>query len=304
MSEVGFELLYWIPLLRWAQQTYGIDPARLIVLSRGGVRHWYGSLANQYVDLFDLVLARRSTGPERSASAKSGMQKQKGQSPVEKELIARGYPTTWPGGEVDVLHPQFMYSGVYRYHWSQRSSMDHLLHHAVFEPMAPPAPGPIEARLPEDFYAVRFYARESFGDTGDNQTFVRRVIDRLLERASVVLLDTPFTVDDHGNVEWMREQVAGNTHGHRLIQAADWMTPSTNLDVQTRIIARSRGFVGTYGGLSYLAPYLGKPSICFHARVDDVVHAHVNTALTVFRSFGVPFVLLTPDELGLVNELI
>ena len=42
------------------------------------------------------------------------------------------------------------------------------------------------------------------------------------------------------------------------------MTPRNNLDVQSRIIARSHCFVGTYGGLSYLAPFYGKPSIAFH----------------------------------------
>lgn len=303
MSEVGFEVLYWIPLVRWARQAYGLDPARFVVVSRGGVKHWYGDLATQYVDLFDMLSPDEYVALNEKRQIESGMQKQKMASGVESDIVKR-VADQLGLGDVDVLHPHLMYSGVYRYHWSQRNAMDHLLLHALFEPMDRPEPGPIESQLPDDFFAVRFYARKSFADTGAQREFVRRVIERLLDRASVVLLDTPFTVDDHGNVDWMREQLAGNRHGHRLIQAADWMTPSDNLDVQTRIIARSRAFVGTYGGLSYLAPYLGRPSICFHERIDDVMDAHVNTALTVFRSFGVPFVLLTPDELHLVGDLL
>jgi hypothetical protein len=303
MSEVGFELLYWIPLLRWARQAYGLDPARFVVISRGGVRRWYGDLAPRYVDLFDLYSPEEYVALNEKRQVKSGMQKQKRVSGVEKEIVKR-VSADLGLGKVEVLHPRLMYSGIYRYHWSQRSAMDHLLLHAIYEPIPRPEPGELEARLPEDFYAVRFYARESFDDSAGHQDFVRGVIERLLERASVVLLDTPFTVDDHGNVDWMRERAEANRHGNRLVQAAEWMTPATNLEVQTRIVARSRGFVGTYGGLSYLAPYLGKPSICFHSRPDDVADAHVNTALTVFRSFGVPFVLLTPAELELVGELI
>ncbi len=303
MSEVGFELLYWIPLLRWARQAYGLDPARFVVVSRGGVRSWYGDLAARYVDLFDLYSPEEYVALNEKRQEKSGMQKQKRVSGVEKEIVER-VARDLDLGKVEVLHPRLMYSGIYRYHWSQRSSIDHLLLHAIYEPIPQPEPGELEAQLPEDFYAVRFYARESFDDSACHQNFVRGVIERLLKRADVVLLDTPFTVDDHGNVDWMRERAEGNRLGNRLIHAAEWMTPASNLEVQTRIVARSRGFVGTYGGLSYLAPYLGKPSIAFHAHQDDVMDAHVNTAQTVFRSFGVPFVLLTPAELELVGELV
>ena len=41
LSEVGFELLYWIPFLRWAVPEFNLDPSRLIVVSRGGVAGWY-----------------------------------------------------------------------------------------------------------------------------------------------------------------------------------------------------------------------------------------------------------------------
>ena len=303
MSEVGFELLYWIPLMKWARQAYALDPERFVVVSRGGVQHWYNGLATRYVDLFDLYSPEEYVALNEKRQLKSGMQKQKRVSGVEKEIVAR-VASDLNLGEVEVLHPRLMYSGIFRYHWSQRSATDHVLLHARYEPMPVPAPGEIEAKLPEDFYAVRFYARESFEDSDGNQAFVRSVIERLMERSNVVLLDTPFTVDDHENVGWMREKGEGNRLGNRLVQASEWMVPSNNLDVQTRIIARSRGFVGTYGGLSYLAPYLGKPSICFHANPGDVADAHVNTALTVFRSFGVPFILLTPDELDLVSSLV
>ena len=51
-GEVGFELLYWVPFVRWVVNTYGMAPDRLLVVSRGGVSSWYGSLAARYADVF------------------------------------------------------------------------------------------------------------------------------------------------------------------------------------------------------------------------------------------------------------
>ena len=39
LSEVGSELLYWIPMLRWIKERFGLDPAdRVVVVSRGAHR--------------------------------------------------------------------------------------------------------------------------------------------------------------------------------------------------------------------------------------------------------------------------
>jgi hypothetical protein len=303
LSEVGYELLYWIPLVRWAREAYGLDLDRLIVVSRGGVNEWYGELARRYVDLFDYFTPQEFIAFNAERQKASGMQKQKGIADVELDLVRR-IEKDLGVGSCTLLHPRLMYSGLLRYHWSQRSSMDHLLLHARYEPMPVPEPSDIEARLPSDYYAVRFYARESFEDSEGNRQFVRQIIEGMLERRDVVLLDSPFAVDDHTNVEWMRAAGNGSCYSNRLMRADDWMVPRNNLDVQSRIIARSHCFVGTYGGLSYLAPFYGKPTIAFHQSKTDVMDAHVNTAMTIFRGLGASFVLLTPSEAHLVADVL
>jgi hypothetical protein len=302
-SEIGYELLYWIPMVRWAREYYGLDPERFIVVSRGGVAAWYGELGRRYVELLDYYSPEEFVAFNAERQKASGMQKQKGVADIELALVTR---IEKDHGLVacELLHPRLMYSGVLRYHWSQRSSMDHLLLHARYERMEMPEPGEIEAQLPSDYYAVRFYSRESFTDSDSNRRMVRELIERMLERRDVVLLDSPFALDDHANVEWMRAAGNGSRYNNRLIRADAWMTPRNNLDVQSRIIARSHCFVGTYGGLSYLAPFYGKPSIAFHQQGGDVMDAHVNTALTVFRGLDAPFILLTPGELAAVSEIL
>jgi hypothetical protein len=162
----------------------------------------------------------------------------------------------------------------------------------------------IEMRLPDDYYAVRFYARESFTDSDDNRRFARHLIESLLERSDVVLLDTPFRVNDHSEIAWMEAASNGNGYNKRLIKAAEWMTPRNNLAVQSRVIARSRCFVGTYGGLSYLAPFYGRPSISFRRSRGDVMDGDLSTAMDVFGAFNVPFLVLSPDETDLLNSVL
>jgi hypothetical protein len=303
LSEVGFELLYWIPMVRWARENYGLDPERFVIVSRGGVAAWYGDLAHRYVELLDFYSPAEFVAFNAERQKTSGMQKQKGIADVELALVAR-IEKNLGLGPCDLLHPRLMYSGVLRYHWSQRSSMDHLLLHARYERMEMPVPGAIEAELPSDYYAVRFYSRESFADNESNRHFVRALIERMLERRDVVLLDSPFALDDHANVEWLKAAGNGSRYSNRLVRADAWMTPRNNLDVQSRIIARSHSFVGTYGGLSYLAPFYGRPAIAFHHEARDVMDAHVNTVMTVFRGLGAPFLLLTPDEAELAAEIV
>jgi hypothetical protein len=58
-------------------------------------------------------------------------------------------------------------------------------------------------------------------------------------------------------------------------------TPQKNLERQTELIAGSRGFIGTYGGFSYLAPYYGVPSLSFFSRRGFEAH-HLDLAQHVF----------------------
>jgi hypothetical protein len=293
MSEVGFEILYWIPLVRWMVHQYGLSPDRIVVVSRGGVSRWYEGVGTRYLDLFDLYSPEEYLAVNSRRQDASNMQKQKAISPVEMEIVEAVKTRLGISGPVNMIHPALMYSGYLRYHWSQRSSMDHLLLHAFYDPIPEPnTEMAFEAELPQDYWAVRFYSRETFADTAENRVFVRNLLDHLLKSASVVLLDSPFTVDDHANVEWMKSGGTQGEGGNRLVVAGEWMTPANNLDVQTRIIGKSRGFVGTYGGLSYIAPLVKRPAFVFYQGDGDLSDAHINTAQTVFRDMGQSYVLI------------
>ena len=75
ISEVGFEVLYWIPFLNWALKAFGLDERRLIVVSRGGARPWYQHLNTEYVDIFDLFTRGRISRAQRGALVTRGQPK-------------------------------------------------------------------------------------------------------------------------------------------------------------------------------------------------------------------------------------
>src|SRR5687767_12921897 len=53
-GEVGFELLYWIPFVRWIRAHWNLAPEREVIVSRGGVASWYTQDAARYVDILEL----------------------------------------------------------------------------------------------------------------------------------------------------------------------------------------------------------------------------------------------------------
>ena len=78
LSEVGFEVLYWIPFLRWFEDRFRVDRERVVAVSRGGVAGWYADVAGAYVEIFDhcapdMFHARNS---ERRTRDEGGGQKQ------------------------------------------------------------------------------------------------------------------------------------------------------------------------------------------------------------------------------------
>jgi hypothetical protein len=49
ISEVGYEVLYWAPFLRWVAAAYRIRRERMVVISRGGSDAWYCDVSGRYL---------------------------------------------------------------------------------------------------------------------------------------------------------------------------------------------------------------------------------------------------------------
>jgi hypothetical protein len=270
VSEVGFELLYWIPFLNWVKTYRPFAVDRLVVISRGGAAHWYKNITPHYLDLFDFYTPEqfRAKNEDRLQENK---QKHLVLTDFDREILKIAYQHLGCK-EVDRLHPMYMYRLFYAY-WKSQMSLDLVHQFASFERLPPIDASDVTRLLPRNYTAVRFYFNESFPDTEENRAFVMRLIRTLTEAGDVVLLNPDLHIDDHWDLELEHARVHTIDH---------LMTPRNNLEIQTKVISQARAFVGTYGGLSYLAPYYGVTSLAFYSHGDKFSPRHLELARRVF----------------------
>jgi hypothetical protein len=292
-GEVGFELLYWIPLLRWAALEIPGLAERLVIVSRGGTAQWLGDLGARYLDILSLY------SPEEFVRRRPSL-KQRERTAFEEEVYERVRQRLGLG-EVEILHPALLFNLYYRigkldqhaFARSVRSTprgVEGLA--ALFAPLPRTERGALDAALPDEYVAVRFYFRPSFPDDADNVAFAAATIRSLARQQPVVLLNNRLELDEHRDFE----------PGSNVITLDHLMTPETNLDVQTTAVAHAKAFVGTYGGLAYLAPLFGVPSLSFSSRPEHTQPWHLDLAQTAFAFPGFATCLsLRPNELGLVD---
>ena len=266
-GEVGFELLYWIPFIRWFAAEYEVDTSRLIVLSRGGTESWYSPLGSRYLDAFDLGT------PEEFRHHVAGGNKQQTVRTFDRVLLRRARQQLRV--PVGLLYPALMYHLLMPF-WQGQMGSGWAARFGRYVRYDPPPLDDLAQKLPEQYVAVRFYHSACFPDTARTRAFVRRTLEALTASEEVVLIAPGTLVDDH------RDALVD---GLPQIHVVSDLAVARNLAIQTAIISRARRFVGTYGGLSYLAPLCGVPAIAFYA-VRNFRHHHLIMASEVAERIG------------------
>jgi hypothetical protein len=273
LSEAGFELLYWIPFLAWAKAYGNLDPSQLIVISRGGASSWYRDLTTNYEDVLSFY-----TPDEFRARNDARIIEQRGRlkhveiSSFDREIIAKVTEKRGLSG-VRLLHPSTMYR-LFDHFWFQRVPVTLVEAFTSFGALPPVDMGDLRSRLPQRYVAAKFYGNTALPDTPENHAFVASYLEELTRHIDVVLLNTGQRFDDH-------EDMARIDRG-RIHTIDQLMTPATNLDVQTRIIAGADAYVGTYGGFSYVAPLVGTHALTFYSHITGFRFDHLEVAKRVF----------------------
>jgi hypothetical protein len=285
-GEVGYELLYWIPFLRWVQEQCGIGADRQVIVSRGGVGSWYGASDTHYTDVFSLV-----DGDEfRTLTAEQTTLKQQGVDPFHGRLV--DLATAARGGEsLDLLHPSLMFKAL-RQFWDDEAGYARIAEFTRPVLLQPPV-ADRPSGLPSEYVAVRFYFRRSFPDTPENRAFAQAVVVALASRIPVVLLTSGARLDDH--TDWLPA-------GLPNVTVAASGSVERNLAVQSAVIGGARAFVGTYGGFSYLAPLYRVPAVAFYAR-RRFDWMHLYAAERAFETIGAaPLTLVQTSQASLVQS--
>ncbi len=165
--------------------------------------------------------------------------------------------------EIQWLHPLLMHRlFAPRWHWGLPASIvaSYTEHRLLPEEQHP---GSLD--LPESYAAVRAYFSPCFPNTPENRAGLERVISTLAEQTPVVLVGA-------------REEAPGYEPfepdpGLPVHDVSDQLEPRTNLALQSRIVGKARVFVCTYGGFSYLGPFVGTQTLAVYSRAQfEIAH--------------------------------
>ena len=104
--------------------------------------------------------------------------------------------------------------------------------------------------------AAKLYAGPAMTMTNETTEAVRRLVRVMAATTPVIALETPQALDEHRDFDL--SGIPGVT------SAASFIDTRTNLRTQTALIARARMFLGSCGGLAWLAPFLGVPTVALY----------------------------------------
>jgi hypothetical protein len=273
LSETGFELLYWIPFVAWAKAYGNFDPGQLVVVSRGGAASWYRDITTEYEDIFSFLTPDEfRRGNDRRILQQEGRMKHLDVSSFDREIVQHVAAKRQLHRPL-LLHPSTMYR-LFEQFWFQRAPVSLVESFTRFGRLQPPDLGALRSALPERYVAAKFYGNVALPETPESRAFVASYLEELTRHTDVVLLNTGQRFDDHQDLPAFSRR--------RLHTIEHLMTPETNLDVQTRIIGGAQAFVGTYGGFSYLAPFLGIDTLAFYSHATGFRFDHLEVAKRVF----------------------
>ena len=272
LGEVGFELLYWIPFLRWFADHYEVGAERLIAVSRGGsAAAWYAAFTARSYDALSFMSAHEFKRRNHDRHGQFGEQKQVATASLDEEIVS--CVSRAEGQDLSVLHPSMMYR-LFAPYWWQHQPLNWVRRYTRFALLQPPSLG---VDLPANYTAVKFYFNDCFRDTPENRIFVDTTIRRLCKEGPVISLSTGVTVDDHRPYEPDVAAMQGIQH---------LMTPESNLAVQSAVVSEARRFVGTYGGFAYLAPLCGVPAVSYYTDPSGFSTRHLDLVRDVLTSKG------------------
>ena len=265
LAEPEFEVLYWIPFLRWLQGAAALDPARCTIVSRGGVASWYAGLADHAVDALSL------TG---LSDLRTRQHVRWGDDAVERDLTISALDTRLISAAIEqgglvapvLVHPIEM-QPLFRHVWRGTAPIELFTRHIVRQRLAPP-PIPDGLTLPRAYVAVRFAFGPAFPDTIANQRTARALIESLALQQPVVLLNTGFSLDG------LEEFDPGPLPNVSRIDVA--LGPANSWGVLSAVLGHATAFVGAFGGFGTLATCYGVPGLSVYAETPGVTGALID----------------------------
>lgn len=289
ISEVGFEVLYWLPFLAHLRMAYQLDRSRLIAVSRGGAGIWYD--VAKTIELYDYVPVEDLRLHQLHAFKTKKSIKQTAITPWEQTLIPH-LAQRLGLRRYHVLHPSLMYQTLAGW-WGNRTSLLETVKQLPIGQIPVP-PVPPDLALPERYVVVKFYDRPTFPQTEELKIWAQDLVVRLSKKVPVVLLQSGVNADDHTDF--------AIPTGPNVISTAGHLSVRDNLGVQSAILKRAQAFIGTYGGAMQLAVRLGIPSVGFYQQFKDTAYAHKLLTEYLGTHLGQSVFIGRPQDASFVSQ--
>jgi hypothetical protein len=262
----------------------------VIPICRSGTAHWYGCPVG--IEVFGMRGVQELRVENKVRVARTGMLKQQTVSDFDRG-IWRDTAQTLKLTRYHTLHPAWMYQTLKPF-WEAQRGVLWLDNKVRYAPLPIP---PREIALPEQFIAVKFYARPTWPPTAVTASLAREAITQMARTVPVVLLTSDLVVDDH--VDFIPAKLPPNVY---TLSDLTKIEPETSLATISHVMARAMAFVGTYGGLGHLALRYAKPSLNLYTDWQGaaVPHRHLSEALAL--RMGVPFVVMRLADVALLQD--
>lgn len=290
-SELGFEVLYWIPFLRWlGTQVKGFDQ-RACVVTRGGLAPLYSSIASKGYDLYALRSVEDVRRENLYDYRKTQKQKQETQTDWDVQALTDAAKAMGVGPVFAAVHPAWMY-WLLKPFWDEQVGMRYLAGVTLYEPLPkPPKPN----GLPDQYVAVKFYGRATFPyPEPDCSQFIQRICGLMAAAVPIVVVTSGGAYDDHVDVPISGPNVFSVTAGK----------PEHNLYQQAQVMAHAKAVVGTYGGAVQLALRMGVPSVSFWRDFGGTARNHLALSQWIGMQGQVPFLTGSITETNLWAQIL
>jgi hypothetical protein len=285
LGEVGYELLYWIPVVRRLLAEHGVGRDRVIVLTRGGAASWYRDCAADSVEVLDLLPPEEYLDELVERRRRAGGAKQLFPEELDTRLTRLALDRI---GDAAPVHPLLMHSRL-RFLWEGLEPADRAPLLADYRRLDWEA-RPLPAGCPRDYVAVKLYFSDAFPNGEASRELAGRVLEQLANETDVVVLTSGQQLDEHR--EWVPT-------GKRIHDSSAWVTPRDNLAMQTGLVTGARAFVCTYGGFSYLGPMLGVPTLALQVE-EPPPHSRVHLPVLRAAFPEADYTLIEPDGVDAV----
>lgn len=260
MGEIGPELQYWIPYLLKLNSAGVFRKKRILTVSRGDVKTWYHTFPNEYIETFDYISEKEFKKIRAEAIRINKLQKQLEFTPGEQFLIQRIAEKN-NIKKYTVSHPSLMWKEIIPY-LQEKISLSGVMEKLTFRKFSNFDQKQVafvdKLNLPKRFISVKFYENAIFPAGRENYLFVKDVVRKINQKYMIVLLGMKNQLD--------KDKLFNIPDSKGIIDLLDKMPLDSNLGIQTEILRRSEGFVGTNGGFSVLPAFLNKPCLSFYRR--------------------------------------